>query len=307
MRQNFEVPDYADLKREVDALRKKLEEMESGGIRPKIAVRTKRWGWLSRKSTSLFAAVFCVVLLTVVGLGAQNKLTAFFIDDSGKVGINQMKPEQTLDVNGNALVRGSITTDSLTVKNDATFGQQLPDGDKPTKPFGTTTVNNALNFGNSDLYFTKTDHNHIGKGNTLGWAAIENGSNYKSLMILGRMLENADKTNIRDITMWDRVAIRKTDPQSALDVQGEVRGKPWYSQTFEWTQGQPPVKMTRVDRTVCFLTLVSGQLYGGGEAVQIEEGPGTGEDKKWILTGKSATRDVRAQARCIGVPDNEKW
>jgi len=44
----------------------------------------------------------------------------------------------------------------------------------------------SLNLGNSDLYFTKTDHSHSGYGNTAGYAAIENASDYSALMILGR-------------------------------------------------------------------------------------------------------------------------
>jgi len=40
--------------------------------------------------------------------------------------------------------------------------------------------------GNSDIYFTKTNHDHSGVGNTSGYAAIENASNFGCLMILGR-------------------------------------------------------------------------------------------------------------------------
>ncbi|HVP54605.1 MAG TPA: tail fiber domain-containing protein [Candidatus Eisenbacteria bacterium] len=55
---------------------------------------------------------------------------------------------------------------------------------------------------NSDLYFTKTDHNHTGFGNTAGYAAIENAANYNALMILGRTIS----TNplVRLVKMWDQ-------------------------------------------------------------------------------------------------------
>lgn len=307
MKQCFEVPDYADLKREVDALRKKIEEMESGNVRPKITARSKLWARLSRRSALALTAVIVVALLAILGLAAENKPSALFIDQNGKVGINQLKPEKTLDVNGDAVFRQPVTVDALTVTNNTQFGGTITGADG-LKVTGNTKISGQLNLGNSDLYFTKTDHDHSGAGNELGFAALENASNYKSLMVLGRMIEDSTKNKSRDITMWDRVAIGKSDPQTPLDVKGEIRGKPWFSQEYEWTQGQAAVKMTRVDRTVCFLTLVSGLFYGQGEVVEIiPQNQGGTDPKYWLLTGKSAQRDVRAKARCIGVPDDEAW
>jgi hypothetical protein len=315
MKQRFEEPDYADLKREVEALRKKIEDTECGRIRPKNAAQAARWGWLSRKRALVSTGVIVVALLVVLGLGAQNKASSLFVDENGKVGINTIEPKQTLDVNGESLFRQPVTVDALTVTNNATIGKQLraPANGMlnvvgPTNMVGTTTINDDLKLGNSDVYFTKTDHKRSATGNAVGWAAIENSSDYTSLMILGRMNEDAQKNKKRDTTMWDRVAIAKTNPQAPLDVKGEIRGKPWYSKEYEWTQGKPPVVMTRVDRTVCFLTLVSGLFYGNGEVVDIETpNQVAGAPKRWVLFGKSGQRDVRAKARCIGVPDDETW
>ena len=55
---------------------------------------------------------------------------------------------------------------------------------------------------NSDLYFTNTAHEHTGFGNTEGYAALENSSNYGCLMILGRTVGGP-----RVIGMWDQVTV----------------------------------------------------------------------------------------------------
>jgi hypothetical protein len=53
-------------------------------------------------------------------------------------------------------------------------------------PAATLDVNGAIRAGNSDIYFTETTHAHTGIGNAIGFAALENSSNFNSLMILGR-------------------------------------------------------------------------------------------------------------------------
>jgi len=60
----------------------------------------------------------------------------------------------------------------------------------------------AVLLGNSDIYFTKTDHNHSGFGNTAGFAAIENAANFGGLMILGRTVSTSPL--VRMVKMWDR-------------------------------------------------------------------------------------------------------
>jgi hypothetical protein len=80
----------------------------------------------------------------------------------------------------------------------------------------TVVVNGAVQAGNSDLYFTNTNHNHTGFGNTAGYAAIENTVNYDGLMILGR--SNAQVpgkpagTKARVVRLWD-----------FLEVNGDLR------------------------------------------------------------------------------------
>ena len=68
------------------------------------------------------------------------------------------------------------------------------------------TVNGGIAAGNSDLYFTKTDHNHTGFGNTAGYAAIENAANYGALMILGRAGTDVG----RKVELWDYLGVNGT-------------------------------------------------------------------------------------------------
>ena len=67
--------------------------------------------------------------------------------------------------------------------------------------------------GNSDIYFTKTDHTHTGIGNSDGFAAIENAENYDALMILGR----AGTSKGRYVRLWDYLQVN-----GGLDVTGNV-------------------------------------------------------------------------------------
>jgi hypothetical protein len=63
----------------------------------------------------------------------------------------------------------------------------------------------ALYAGNSDMYFTRTDHDHSGIGNTTGYAAIENASNYGALMILGRQTAQG-----RIVKLYDYLEVNGT-------------------------------------------------------------------------------------------------
>lgn len=65
----------------------------------------------------------------------------------------------------------------------------------------------ATKLSNSDIYFTKTDHNHTGIGNTAGYAAIENASDYNTLMILGRANGIG---GVRSVSIWDRLDVNGT-------------------------------------------------------------------------------------------------
>ena len=73
----------------------------------------------------------------------------------------------------------------------------------PNQIQGSVDVHADIRAGNSDLYFTKTDHNHTGIGNTPGFAAIENAASHNTLMIMGRA--GTDKG--RKVSVWDYLEV----------------------------------------------------------------------------------------------------
>lgn len=78
-----------------------------------------------------------------------------------------------------------------------------------------TVATGAVHAGNSDIYFTRTDHVHTGFGNTAGYAAIENCSHWDALMLLGRAdVKHPTKANakVRMVKLWDY-----------LEVNGDLR------------------------------------------------------------------------------------
>lgn len=84
---------------------------------------------------------------------------------------------------------------------------------------GNLWTRGAMYVGGSDLYFTQTDHAHTSIGNTIGYAAIENASNYGALMILGRQTQ----TN-RVVKVYDY-----------LEVNGTMRVTGATLQVGDWT------------------------------------------------------------------------
>jgi hypothetical protein len=81
------------------------------------------------------------------------------------------------------------------------------------KPDGALTVNGPIHAGSSAIYFTKTDYNHTGVGNSEGHAAIENTSNHGALMILGRQVGPR-----RIVNLYDDANV----PQGNLYVSGNT-------------------------------------------------------------------------------------
>jgi hypothetical protein len=149
----------------------------------------------------------------------------------GKVGIGTPIPEQILHAHGPSEVLSTgtgagykfrdraskVNTDDwvwYSSDNIARFWRAtkgdligvLPNGNVgigTLKPEAKLDVNGAIRAGNSDIYFTDVNHNHSGIGNAAGFAAIENGKDYNTLMILGRSTGAAG----RQIGMWDHVTI----------------------------------------------------------------------------------------------------
>jgi len=90
---------------------------------------------------------------------------------------------------------------------------------------GVLDVKGSIYAGNSDIYFTKTDHDHTGIGNTAGYAAIENAKNYDALMILGR----AGTALGRRVRLWDHLEVVGTfvnhsDQRAKQDIEDLTYG-----------------------------------------------------------------------------------
>jgi hypothetical protein len=346
---------YNEMKAELQALRKKLEDLETKQAAFRISTHpTVRRRFPKRL---IIASIPLAALLVVSGLlWGQSAIQALFIDKDGNarfngaVGINHAPilgqhliitpttgniPFNVTDptnlinwlsvfANGNVIMNGGNvgigTTNptagkKLDVVGDARVSASLTAGSATvTGSLTAGSIGGDLNLGNSALYFTKTDHNYSGTGNTEGYAAIENSKDYNALMILGRAIYTAAKPNPpvaaayshRVVSMWDRVGIGKGNPAASLDVQGEIRGKPWVSGEYEWAQkpweGTDKgswTQMTKADHSACFLTFVSGSFQGQGEALGIKE-----ENGSWWLGGYSQQKHLKAKARCIGAPDN---
>ena len=127
----------------------------------------------------------------------QSTPRLFIEQSTGNIGIATIAPKAKLDINGNLSVTGNIaSTGTLTVTGAAVLSSNL-------------TVNAAIYAGNSDIYFTKTDHNYSGINND-GQDAIENALNFGALMILGRKI-----SNLRTVKLWDYLQVN-----GRLDVTG---------------------------------------------------------------------------------------
>jgi len=117
-----------------------------------------------------------------------------------------------------------------------------PDQDLTLQPRGTgsLTVTSGLRLGNSDLYFTRTDHNHTGIGNTAGFAAIENSSQHNALMILGRSVTTSPLRRV--VMLWDFLLINGN-----LEVSGTINAK-----KFDIAERFPAAEALRAGDVVVF-------------------------------------------------------
>ena len=162
---------------------------------------------------------------TAVGDGVQigsAGAVRMTVATGGFVGIGTTSPANTLDVNGTVRVQGlrGLTFSGATT-NNATFAAwpgfgapvswlYLSTGDTAAPAYSDLAVgkqwtNGLFYAANSDIYFVKTDHTFTGIGDTAGYAAIENSSNYNTLMILGRA---GGIGGVRSVSCWDRLDIQ---------------------------------------------------------------------------------------------------
>ena len=107
--------------------------------------------------------------------------------------------------------RGHAGASTLELRGSLSISGALGIG--TPEPQGKLDVRGDIRAGNSDLYFTKVDHNHTAIGNAPGWAAIENAASHDALMILGR----AGTEKGRSVKLWDYLQVN-----GPLDVTGNA-------------------------------------------------------------------------------------
>jgi len=144
-----------------------------------------------------------------VGIGTTSTLTEKLTVNGNIKSISFLGNGATLD--GIVKKAGDTMTGSLTVQNNLTVTGNVGIG--TNQPQGKLDVRGDIRAGNSDIYFTKTDHNYTGIGNAPGFAAIENGVNYDALMILGR----AGTSKGRSVKLWDYLQVN-----GDLEVTGNI-------------------------------------------------------------------------------------
>jgi hypothetical protein len=147
-----------------------------------------------------------------VGIGTTSTLTEKLTVNGNIKSISFLGNGATLD--GIVKKAGDTMTGSLTVQNNLTVTGNVGIG--TNQPQGKLDVRGDIRAGNSDIYFTKTDHNHTGIGNTAGLAAIENTASHDALMILGR----AGTSKGRSVKLWDYLQVN-----GDLEVTGNIAGR----------------------------------------------------------------------------------
>ena len=160
-------------------------------------------------------------------IGDGDGRSRLFIESgSGRIGVGTVTPKARLHVAGAARVDGDLvktgdwgatiggTRHAARARVGELWGKSgvyglsglklgSNEGSVTVGGNNSLTVEGAVHAGNSDLYFTKIDHNHSAFGNTAGYAAIENAKNYDALMILGRA--GTDKG--RKVRLWDYLEV----------------------------------------------------------------------------------------------------
>lgn len=72
-----------------------------------------------------------------------------------------------------------------------------------------------------------------------------------------------------------------------------------FNREHQWTQGQPERKLASAEDGFCYLTGITGNYRGFGEAVTLELRLNTRGGYDWFLTGRSLQDGVGAKARCV--------
>ncbi len=335
---------YGEMKAELQALRKKVEDLETKQAAFKSNTHPAVRRRFPRKL--LIASISFVALLAAGGvLWGDEAIKALFVDSKGNVGIGTVQPSQKLDVTGTTVTDGiALSRDNdhryaIFFANPGDFNHALYndisniDGDGKKDEIKWNSIN-GFDFrvgqrggksglliqdnGNIGIRLDVNGTLNVSKNASIGGLTVPSGNvglgtNTPPEKLAYRLDVNgsvnaSQNLSVGGVVTANRIGIRKAPAQeAALDVAGEISGKPWiatgpgpYGQ-YEWRRDQKATRMTRVDRSVCFLTGVAA--VGSGEQVWINQTTENGKTY-WALGGGSGGWGVWARAICIGAPDN---
>ena len=143
-------------------------------------------------------------------------------------------------------------TETMRIKGNGNVGVGT------ANPQAKLDVMGAIRAGNSDIYFTETNHNHSGIGNATGYAAIENAANYGALMILGRNTATSPNIN-RVVKLWDYLQVN-----GRLEVTGSIISPMWkVTQVFERRSGPLPISQSFLSSGGTLIVFFSGTAFRG--------------------------------------------
>jgi len=171
---------------------------------------------------------------------------------------------ETLDDTEIAIHDSSVRIASVayyqSVPNTLKIGRDMGWG-----PLARVIVGGALDAGNSDLYFTKTDHDHSEFGNTTGYAAIENAVTHNALMILGRAgvtHPNRPAARVRMVKLWDYLEVN-----GDLAVTDQIRSSKFKATTLMASRiGPLPLSTVFTSRGGTLLVFASGTGFRNNPA-----------------------------------------
>jgi len=323
MNESPEGINYNEMKEELQVLRQKLEDLETKQAALQVGAPPASRRRFSRRL--VMASISLAALLVAAGgLLWGQQIQALFVDNQGNVGIGVNPPGAKLDVAGKikateADVSGRLKAGMLEVQNPAGTQPWLAVANGNARVEGKLGINTDSNVQLDvaaearskwtdqanpwkeptarGLYVTAhfgPDKNGVEFRETNQGQGI--GFGYNTIYATG----NWDKQDLNLMPQPNGSVIIRG--KKGLDVEGEIKGKPWISGQYSRKGSDPPKKMTRMDRSVCFLTMVNG--FGNGEQVWIGNDVKPREDgfSYWLLEGKTGGWNAAASARCIGAP-----
>jgi hypothetical protein len=303
MNESREGLDYDDMKDELQALRKKLENLENKQAALQVGAHPTARRKFSRRLIT--ASISLAALLVVCGgllWGQQTQ--ALFIAQNGNASLSN-----DLSLGGKLMSKGLEIGNSELVFTDADHpqsdaGMQLGHAaifnDSTTNALIIRGRNSPASPGNRNVLISdnlRVEQNlQVGAREDTGLLKAGNATIYNSLAVgTINVLDPA-----KGLTVNGNATVTGT-------IKGKITGTLLRSRMFyvipqNGNINPASVKMTPADSSVCFITYVGGYLGGSAERVGINRNP---VDGYWWLT-RSNTRDIEAKAICIGViPDGD--